>query len=104
MTDNDLSKLDLLINKMDNVAARLDTIENKLILLGFESNKIDNNVVHVGDRANLLEKRTKDIESILENETRKDIELIAQGHLNLTEIRLIKLENDVKRIKEVIGL
>jgi chromosome segregation ATPase len=83
--------------RLDNVDARLDKMESRL------------------DR---VERKVTDIQMTLENETNKNIQIIAEGHLDLSRklddalkvenekemllIRVNRLENEVRRLKDKI--
>ncbi|WP_024344828.1 hypothetical protein [Lacrimispora indolis] len=70
-------------------------------------------------RLSPIERNIKDIQLTLENETNKNISLIAEGHLDLSRklddalkvenekemllIRVNRLENEIRRIKEKIS-
>lgn len=89
------------------------TENNKLDIILEKLNDIDN-------RVSDMDKRVHRIEITLENETNKNISLIAEGHLNLDRklgealkslqpntiyhLKVNHLDGEVKKIKEVVGL
>lgn len=82
-------------------------------------NKIADSISELKAEVKENSRHIKSIELTLENETNKSIEIIAEGHLDLSrkldealkvnnekeimKLRLINLENEVRKIKEAIG-
>ena len=104
MTDNEVLKMILteikdIKTEIKGINTRLDNVETKL---------------------DTVERRTRSLELTLENETNPNIMRVAEAHLDLSrkfdkaleikqrdELQQVKiniLENDVRKIKEVIGL
>ena len=97
-------RLDKIDSKLDKVEARLDKVEAKL----------DN----MDSRFDKVEAKVTEVQMTLENETNKNISIIAEGHLDLSRklddalkaenekvmllIRVTRLENEIRRIKQRI--
>ncbi|MEY8393848.1 hypothetical protein AALB64_03280 [Lachnospiraceae bacterium 45-P1] len=103
-------------NKIDSMDARMESVENKIESMDARLDSID-------ARVKLLEplsQQVKEIQLTLENEISKKINIIAEGHLNLSRkldeamgfqkreemicLRITSLEGDVQRIKSRIGM
>ncbi|NLW17436.1 MAG: hypothetical protein GX033_07320 [Firmicutes bacterium] len=94
---------------MTSMETRLDGIETRL---GGMETRFDGMVTKIDS----LEAEVTDIQVTLENETNKNIRIIAEGHMDLVRrldeflevnhekemlmIRLNRLENEVRRLKE----
>lgn len=92
-----IERLDRLESKVDNLESRMDNLESRM---------------------DGLESKVTDIQMTLENETNKNIQIIAEGHLDLSRklddalkvehekemllLQVNRLENDVRRIKDRI--
>lgn len=104
MSDNEL--LSAISRMMDE---RLKPINEKI-------SSMDERVSSLDEKISSMDHRITDIQMTLENETNKNIQVIAEGHLDLSRklddalkvesekelmlIRMNKLENEVRRIKE----
>ncbi len=111
MTDNELllSMSDLLDKKLTPINERITNIEVKV-------NNMDQKFDNMELKVNKIELTTKKVELTLENETNRNIQIIAEGHLNLSRklddalkveneremllIRLNRLENEMRLVKE----
>lgn len=85
-------------------------------LLSAISRMMDERLKPINEKISSMDHRITDIQMTLENETNKNIQVIAEGHLDLSRklddalkvesekelmlIRMNKLENEVRRIKE----
>lgn len=85
-------------------------------LLSAISRMMDERLKPLNEKISSMDHRITDIQMTLENETNKNIQVIAEGHLDLSRklddalkvesekelmlIRMNKLENEVRRIKE----
>ena len=81
-------------------------------------NNVDARLVKMESRLDRVERKVTDIQMTLENETNKNIQIIAEGHLDLSRklddalkvenekemllIRVNRLENEVRRLKDKI--
>ena len=121
MTDREI--LELLVKKIDNVENNLDNLTSDVNGLKSDVNDLKSDVNNIKDDVNDLKSDVKRIEMTLENVTNRNIEIIAEGHLNLSRkldtalthiassnaekelftVRLTKLENEVNILKQKIG-
>ena len=111
MTDSE--KLDLLLEKVDHIDKRVDSIEQRI-------DSIEQRVDSIGKRVDSIEQQGNRIEITLENETNRNIQLIAEGHLNLDRkldealkelqpntiyhLKVNHLDGEVKKIKTAMGI
>lgn len=95
--------------RVENVNQRVENINQRV-------ENIEQLAGNIDQRVESLEQRTTNIELTLENETNRNIRLIAEGHLDLSRklddalkiecekelllIRVNSLENEIRRIKE----
>ncbi|NBH72154.1 hypothetical protein D3Z51_09000 [Clostridiaceae bacterium] len=91
------SRLDTMDSRLDTMDSRLDTMDSRL---------------------DKVESKVTEVQMTLENETNKNISIIAEGHLDLSRklddalktenekemllIRVNRLENEVRRLKQRI--
>ena len=87
MTDSE--KLDLLLNKMSSLEDKVDSLDKR--------------VTSLENRMSSLENEARKLNATLENETNRNIKIIAEGHLNLSRKlnECVKLSNDIKAKQEV---
>ena len=80
--------------------------------------KIDSRLDQMDSRLNKLESKVTEVQMTLENETNKEIRIIAEGHLDLSRklddalkvenekemllLRVTRLENELRRLKQKI--
>ena len=99
-------KLDLILEKVSDIDKKVSDIDEKV-------NDMDKKVSDI-------DKRLKKVEISLENETNKNIQLIAEGHLSLDRkldealktlqpntmyhLKVNHLDGEVKKIKEAIQM
>jgi len=92
----------------------------KLDLILEKVSDIDKKVSDIDEKVSDIDKRLKKVEISLENETNKNIQLIAEGHLNLDRkldealktlqpntmyhLKVNHLDGEVKKIKEAIQM
>jgi len=111
MTDSE--KLDLLIREMKDMKTEMKDMKTEMKGINTRLNTVET-------KLDTVERRTKSIELTLENEISPSIKRIAEAHLDLNrkfdkalelkkadelrDVKIIKLENDVRQIKEVAGL
>lgn len=97
--------------KLDKVDARLDKVDARL-------DEVDARLDKVDARLDKIEEKVTEVQMTLENETNKEIRIIAEGHLDLSRklddalkvenekemllIRVTHLENEIRRIKQKI--
>lgn len=103
-----LGKLD---SRLDNVDIRLDKLDSRL-------DNVDNRLDNIDNRLDKLDTSISDIQLTIENETNKNIRIIAEGHLSLHQkldealivenekemllIRVNHIENELRRVKKRI--
>ena len=118
MTDSE--KLDLLIREMKEMKTDMKDMKTEMKGINTRLNTVETKLDTVETKLDTVERRTRSIELTLENETNVNIIRVAEGHLNLSrkldeainikhedELQKIKiniLTNDVRRIKEIVGL
>ena len=111
--DERLDKVDERLGKMDE---RFDKIDERLDKMDERFDKTDERLDKMDEHFEKLDKSVSDIKLTLENETNRNIRLIAESHLTLNrklddalkvdnekELLLIRvniLENEVRKLKE----
>lgn len=111
MSDNEL--LSAISRMMDE---RLKPLNEKISSMDERISSLDEKVSSLDEKVSSMDHRITDIQMTLENETNKNIQVIAEGHLDLSRklddalkvesekelmlIRMNKLENEIRRIKE----
>lgn len=110
-------------NKIDSMDARMGVIETRMESMENRMESMENRMDFMEDRVKLLEvlpQQVKEIQLTLENEVSKKINIIADGHLDLSRkldealtfqkekerilLRVTSLEGDVQRMKSRIGM
>lgn len=110
-------------NKIDSMDARMGVIETRMESMENRMESMENRMDSMEDRVKLLEalpQQVKEIQLTLENEVSKKINIIADGHLDLSRkldealtfqkekerilLRVTSLEGDVQRMKSRIGM
>ena len=123
MTDRQL--LELIASKVGNIETRVDSIETKVDSIEVRVSAIETRMDNFEARMDNLEARMDntdakitDIQLTLENETNKNIQIIAEGHLDLIRklddalkaeqekemlmIRVNRLENELRKLKNQV--
>ncbi len=109
-------RLDKVDERLDRIDERLDKVDERLDKMDERFDKTDERLDKMDEHFEKLDKSVSDIKLTLENETNRNIRLIAEGHLTLNrklddalkvdnekELLLIRvniLENEVRRLKE----
>ncbi|MCI8830367.1 MAG: hypothetical protein K2P02_09180 [Lachnospiraceae bacterium] len=91
--------------------SRLDQMDSRL-------DQMDSRLDQMDSRLNKLESKVTEVQMTLENETNKEIRIIAEGHLDLSRklddalkvenekemllLRVTRLENELRRLKQKI--
>ncbi len=104
------------INKPVN--ERLDKIDSRLDQMDSRLDQMDSRLDQMDSRLNKLESKVTEVQMTLENETNKEIRIIAEGHLDLSRklddalkvenekemllLRVTRLENELRRLKQKI--
>ncbi len=95
-------------------------LKNDVHGLKDDVNGLKDTVQSLQDRVQVLEGNVKGLQLTLENETNRNIRIIAEGHLDLNRkldealkvenekelmyLRVNVLENDMRRVKEKVGI
>lgn len=125
--DNHMSELDTRVTKLDEHMSELDTkvgkldehmseLDTKVIKLDEHVSELDTKVTKLDERMSQVETKVLDVQLTLENETNRNIRIVAEGHLDLSRrldealrvenekeimnIRVNSIENEIRRIKE----
>ena len=104
------------INKPIN--ERLDKMDSRLDQMDSRLDQMDSRLDQMDSRLNKLESKVTEVQMTLENETNKEIRIIAEGHLDLSRklddalkvenekemllLRVTRLENELRRLKQKI--
>ncbi len=97
--------------RLDKMDSRLDKVDSRL-------DKVDSRLDKMDSRLDKVESKVTEVQMTLENETNKEIRIIAEGHLDLSRklddalkvenekemllLRVNRLENEIRRIKQRI--
>lgn len=98
----------------------IKAIYDDMQVLKSDVNVLKSDVQVLKDGVQVLETKVKGLELTLENETNKNIRVVAEGHLDLNRklddalkvenekelmhLRVNVLENDMRRVKEKVGI
>jgi archaellum component FlaC len=104
-------RLDKMDSRLDKVDSRLDKVDSRL-------DKVDSRLDKMDSRLDKVDSKVTEVQMTLENETNKEIRIIAEGHLDLSRklddalkvenekemllLRVNRLENEIRRIKQRI--
>ena len=115
MTDSE--KLDLVIeeiaklngsfvgvgNKLETMEGRFGTIENRLETMEGRFETMENKLETVEKQIGSLETEVRTIKVTLENETNRNIKVIAEGHLDLSRKlnEAVRIVSDIKAKQEI---
>lgn len=105
----------MILNKLDAMDQKMDTMEGTVKTMGARMDTIEGTVKTMCERANVVENKVTDIQMTLENETNKNIQIVAEGHYILNrklgdalkveaekEMLLLKvnhMETEIRQIK-----
>ena len=105
----------MILDKLNGIDAKLTNFEEKTTEVQMTLDKLNG----IDARLTNLEEKTTEVQMTLENETNKNIKIIAEGHLDLSRkldealkvesekemllLRVNWLENETRRIKKRIG-
>ena len=117
MTDTEL--LQALYNDMQTVKHKVTSMEDKVTSLDGRVASLDEKVASLDEKVASLEHEILKINVTLENETNRNIKIVAEGHLDLSRkldealnvenekemllVRVNILESDVRRLKEKVA-
>ena len=118
-----LQKINSMDTRMENVEKKIDSLDTRMDSLDARMDSLDARMDSMDVRVKFLEslpQQMKEIQMTLENEISKKIDIIAEGHLDLSRkldealefqkekemilLRVTSLEGDVQRIKNRIGM
>ena len=92
MTEN--QKMDLILQKLGGIEGGLASVGEDVRLLQGDVQSLKEDVQTLKDDVQSLKERVTNIEITLENETNRNIQLVAEGHLNLDR----KLDEALKEL------
>ena len=96
------NRMDAMENKMDAMENKLDAMENKMDAMENKMNGMQNSINGMNEDIKKLNDKTDRIEIILENETNPNIDVIAEGHLDL--VRKLEEATAISKDKETIKM
>ncbi len=98
--DNRVSSLEV---KMDSLDKKMDSLDNRVSSLEVKMDSLDKKMDSLDNRVSSLENEVSKINVTLENETNRNIKIIAEGHLDLSRKldEAISLSSDVKAKQEI---
>ena len=104
--------------RLDKMDSRLDKMDSRLDKMDSRLDKMDSRLDKMDSRLNKVESKVTEVQMTLENETNKNINIIAEGHLDLSRklddalkaenekemllLRVTRLENELRRLKAKI--
>ena len=97
---------------------RLDKMDSRLDKMDSRRDKMDSRLDKMDSRLDKMDSKVTEVQMTLENETNKNISIIAEGHLDLSRkldnalkvenekemllLRVTRLENELRRLKAKI--
>ena len=101
MTDSE--KLDLLLEKVGNLDEKVSNLDEKVNDLDKKVSNLDEKVNDLNEKVNGIEKEVARVKMTLENETNRNIMIIAEGHLDLSRKlnECIRISSDIKARQEI---
>lgn len=116
--DNIEQRLDSVEQRLDGVEQQLDNVEQRLTVLEHKTAALSTDAKDLEKQFTALYNRMDEIQLILENDTVKRINIIAEGHGDLNEkldralliegtkemllLRIVALESEVRKIKTTL--
>ena len=100
MEDNKLLKE--IYDKIQSIDNRMDAMENTMDAMEKQMNGMQNSINGMNEDIKKLNDKTDRIEIILENETNPNIDVIAEGHLDL--VRKLEEATAISKDKETIKM
>ena len=107
-------------DRVQVIEDKVQVIEDKVQVLSDDVQVLKGEVQILNDRVHGLEHDVRGLQLTLENETNKNIRVVAEGHLDLNRklddalkvetekelmnLRVNVLENDMRRVKEKVGI
>lgn len=96
------NRMDAMENKMDGMENKMDAMENKMDAMEKQMNGMQNSINGMNEDIKKLNDKTDRIEIMLENETNPNIDVIAEGHLDL--VRKLEEATAISKDKETIKM
>lgn len=112
------SRLDKMDSRLDKMDSRLDKVDSRLDKVDSRLDKVDSRLDKVDSGLDKVDSKVTEVQMTLENETNKEIRIIAEGHLDLSRklddalkvesekelllLRVTRLENELRRLKQKI--
>lgn len=109
-------RLDKMDSRLDKMDTRLDRVDERLDKIDARLDRVEERLDGVEERVDRVEEKVAEVQMTLENETNKEIRIIAEGHLDLSRkldealkvenekemllLRVTHLENEVRKIKQ----
>ena len=90
----DRQLLELIASKVGNIETRVDSIETKVDSIEVRVSAIETRMDNFEARMDKTDAKITDIQMTLENETNKNIQIIAEGH-----VYLIRKLDDALRVE-----
>ena len=119
-TLNNMNKqFDDVNSKINNMNKQFDDVSSKINNMNSQIEDINNQISEMKTDIQNLKSETREISLTLENETNRNIKIIAEGHLDLSRkldkaltvenekemalIRINMMESEIRRIKEKLA-
>lgn len=96
------NRMDAMENKMDGMENKMDAMENKMDAMEKQMNGMQNSINGMNEDIKKINDKTDRIEIMLENETNPNIDVIAEGHLDL--VRKLEEATAISKDKETIKM
>lgn len=112
-----IEKFDNLEKKVDNLEKKVDNLEKKVDSLDKRMGAVESRLTAVEDRQKSFENRLLSVELTIENDIKRNIQIISEGHSILNrkldevlilvknkeqiEVRVNVLEEEVRKLKAV---
>ena len=104
--------------RLDKMDSRLDKMDSRLDKMDSRLDKMDSRLDKMDSRLDKVDSKVTEVQMTLENETNKNISIIAEGHPDLSRkldnalkvenekemllLRVTRLENELRRLKAKI--
>ena len=114
------TKIDAVENRIGVIETKIDAVENRIGVVETKIDAVENRIGVVETKADSLDYSVRDIKLTLENETIKQIKIVAEGHqiLNrkldkaleannereILKLRLAHLENEIRQVKDRLAI
>lgn len=95
--------LNMIECRMTSIEGKMDSLENDVVSLEGKVDSLEGKVVSLEGKVDSLESNVVSIELTLENETNRNIKIIAEGHLDLSRKlnEAIHIASDIKSRQEI---